>query len=96
MFDKFVHSESAELGLDIKIRGEYDSIFNSLVEYLKEESDKIITKIDADKTTLLRSWEGARVVGLKMQDIVINDSGQQKHVVFSNFRKIQQRWVVEA
>jgi hypothetical protein len=77
--------------LEVKMTTEYNSIFDSFMEYLKEETDKILGKMDENKTTLLRSWEGTRVAGLKMKSVVKNQNGETL-MDFANFQDIQERW----
>lgn len=61
MFQKFLRVESSELELVAQVRTEYDSIFDTLMEFLTHELRKIHLEIEKDNSTALRSWEAARV-----------------------------------
>jgi hypothetical protein len=91
MFQKFLHVEFVELELVARVRAEYDSIFDTLMEFLTDELRKIHTEIEKDTSTMLRSWEGARVSGLQVRNIM--ESGNTpKERILPSFDDVRKKW----
>jgi hypothetical protein len=93
MFQKFLHVEFGELELVARVRAEYDSIFDTLMEYLTDELRKIHTEIEKDTSTVLRSWEGARVSGLQVMNIM-KGGNTSKGRTTPGFEDVRKKWGV--
>jgi hypothetical protein len=91
MFQKFLHVEFGELELIARVRAEYDSIFDTLMEYLTDELRKIHTEIEKDTSTVLRSWEGARVSGLQVMNIM-KGGNTSKGRILPGFEDVRKKW----
>jgi hypothetical protein len=91
MFQKFLHVEFVELELVVRVRAEYDSIFDTLMEFLTDELREIHTEIEKDTSTVLRSWEGARVSGLQVRNIM-EGGNATKGRTLPSFDDIRKKW----
>lgn len=87
--------ESADLAVISKIREEYDSIFDSLMEYLNDEMGNINSEIEKDTSTVLRSWEGVRVSGIQVGNVVNGGRGLKECKGSSSFEDIRKKWGVK-
>ena len=79
--------------LEIKLKETYNTILNTLIEYLKEETATIHAKIDEDKEKFLESLETTRVPALKVQDALENEvGGQDQSEKLGGLQKLRRRW----
>jgi hypothetical protein len=91
MFQRFLQVESSELELVVQVRTEYDSIFDTLMEFLTHELRKIHLEIEKDTSSASRSWEAARVGGLSVGNLSkgrIRSNGQ----TLPFFDDIRRKW----
>lgn len=91
MFQKFMQAENSELQVVVQVRTEYDSIFDTLMEFLTHELREIHGEIGKDIPTVLRSWEAAKVGGLQVGNLSeerIRSNGQTPQF----FDVIRKKW----
>lgn len=88
-------AESTELDSINTFREEYESIFDSLMEYLDEEMTRIINDVEADKITFLKSCEGVTVNYVKMRECIAKRQSR-KPKDGKDFQKILEKWTVKS
>lgn len=75
-----------------RISGEYRSIFVSLREYLRDEYNKIVAGNEDCRMTLMKSWEAARVSGVKIKRIEKIGNTERSLLIESKFEKMMEKW----
>jgi hypothetical protein len=80
------------LNLNVRISEDYGSVLECLMLYLNDEYKKFRSAIDESRKVLLRSWEAARVTGLKTQSIQRDTRGQEIDKVASKLQSLSEKW----
>jgi hypothetical protein len=76
-----------------QFRGEYESIFDSLMEYLNEEMRRINSDVVTDSTAVMKSWEG--IQGIDGKIIQCIDNGGRNCKDRTSCQGLYEKWTVK-
>jgi hypothetical protein len=84
--------ESVDLASKADMSVEYNSIYDSLRDCLRDGLKKLVKGNDEARTMLMKSWEAARVSGLKTKSIQKGRKKQGCHTSKSKFLTMIETW----
>jgi hypothetical protein len=76
-----------------EFRGEYESIFDSLMEYLNEEMRRINGDVVTDSAAVIKSWEGMRGFDDKIKHSI--DKGGRNDKDRTSCQGLCEKWAVK-
>jgi len=92
MFHKLLKAESEEMGFITKMRQEYETIFDTLMEYLNEHMALIAEEIRKDESALVKSWKSARTASVKFNDTLNVSVLPPEKTAFGDFDNLMAKW----
>lgn len=95
MFHKLLKAESEEMEFITKMRQEYETIFDTLMDYLNEHMAVITQEIRKDKSALVKSWKSARIASVKFSDALKVAALPPEKTAFADFDNLMAKWGVE-
>ena len=90
--DRFLQTELCDMKLEVEINKTYDSIYDTLMEYLKDEMDKVLIAMDENVSKVVKSWESMRLAGLKVESAIGNGVHSRCIETLLAFENIRRKW----
>jgi hypothetical protein len=94
MFHKLLRSESEEMALAEKVRRDYASIFDTLIDYLNENMEKFNKEIERDVKFATKGWNLLNDAAAKFRKLQVSQRPTLNSTAFAEFKASNEKWNV--